>query len=152
MANQTVSQKAKRKSRASLGRILILEDDAVLALALEDALLSGGADEVVIFARGDLALADIQDKRPDVIILDVHIADSNDGWAMAELATMLGPRPPRIIFSTGAPQEIPAEVAAMGLVFEKPYDPAHLINALRSSRRKGLFSLLRKVDLRKVDR
>ncbi len=135
---------AQRMAQASLGRILVLEDDAVLALSLEEALLGGGAREVVIFARADQALADMQSTRPDIIVLDVHIADSKNGWAMAELAKMLGPRPPRIVFSTGAPQEIPAHVATLGMVFEKPYDPARLIEALHSGQRKGLFGRLRK--------
>ncbi|WP_240310851.1 response regulator [Altererythrobacter sp. ZODW24] len=139
-----MAHKASSKALISLGRVLVLEDDAVLALAIEDALLDGGAREVVTFSRADKALADMQSTRPDVIILDVHIADSDDGWAMAELATMLGPRPPRIIFSTGAPQEIPDHIAAMGMVLEKPYEPARLIEALQSNSRKGLFARLRK--------
>jgi len=36
-------------------------------------------------------------------------------------------RRPRIVFSTGAPQDIPKEIAEIGPIFEKPYDPAELV-------------------------
>ncbi|WP_336987267.1 response regulator [Altererythrobacter aquiaggeris] len=143
MRAKSNARSARKKAKPSLGRILVLEDDAILAMALEDALLEGGAREVVIFSRADQALADLKETRPDVLILDVHIADSDDGWAMAELATMLGPKPPRIVFSTGAPEAIPAAIASLGLVFEKPYDTTRLIDALQNNTRKGIFSRLR---------
>ena len=131
--------------RGSLGRVLVVEDDPVVAVAIEAALLDGGAETVVICPSIAATMAELDKSRPDAIILDVHLTDRDDGWALAELVDLLGPKRPRIIFSTGAPQDIPPEIAEMGPVFEKPYDPAELVEVLASNRKVGLFARLRGV-------
>ena len=55
----------------------------------------------------------------------------------------VGPNPPRIVFSTGAPQDIPPEIAELGPVLAKPYDYAELIEALRQPPRAGLIGKLK---------
>lgn len=132
---------AKRKS---LGRALIVEDDALLAMSLEDALSEGGAEEVVVCDSVAAAMAELARLKPDILVLDVKLADRDDGWAMAELVTELSPRPPAIIFSTGAPERIPPHVAQLGAVMGKPYDPQALIAVLKEHLRKpGLLQRLR---------
>lgn len=123
--------------------VLVVEDDAVLGLAIEQALLDAGAAEVEISPTTDRALAALRRKQPQAIVLDVHLADRDDGWAIAELVRTLGPDSPRIIFSTGMPQDIPADVAALGCVLEKPYEPDALVALLRQPKRKGIVSRLR---------
>lgn len=127
----------------SLGSVLVVEDDAVLAMAIEDALRQAGAAEVTIVSTTAQALEALRTAKPDTLILDVHLADRDDGWAIAELVKEVGPHPPRIIFSTGAPGDIPAGIAELGAILEKPYDPADLVMLVRESKRKGLFSRLR---------
>lgn len=122
----------------------MVEDDGLLALAIEQILLDGGASEVILCDSTDSALAALREKRPDALVLDVHLADRDDGWALAELVRNVGPNPPRIVFSTGAPQDIPHEIAGLGPVLEKPYDPADLIEAIRGPERRGLFARLRR--------
>ena len=134
----------KPPRKPSLGRALIVEDDALLAMALEDALRDGGAEEVVVCDSVAAAMAELERLKPDILVLDVKLADRDDGWAMAELVTELSPRPPAIIFSTGAPESIPERVAELGAVLAKPYDPARLIAVLAEHRRKpGLLGRLR---------
>ncbi len=125
--------------------ILIVEDDALLAMAMEAALLDAGVETVVISSTTDDALAALRTGAPDAIVLDVHLADRDDGWAIAELVETLGPDRPQVIFSTGAPKDIPEEIAAIGVVLEKPYAPETLIEALREPKARGLFSRLRNV-------
>ena len=115
-------------------RVLVVEDDAILALGIEATLTDAGVGEVVLVATTADALAELRRAKPDVIVLDVHLADRNDGWALAELVNTIGPNPPRIIFSTGAPQDIPAPIAALGHVLEKPYAPADLAALLQLAR------------------
>jgi CheY-like chemotaxis protein len=138
---------AKRESRSKaklpLGSVLLVEDDGIIALAIEQALLDGGATAVTICSTTADALAALRDTRPDGLVLDVHLADRDDGWALAELVNSVGPKPPRIVFSTGAPQDIPAEIAELGPILEKPYDPADLIAALQQPPRPGLLARLR---------
>ena len=133
-----------RSKPKSLGRALIVEDDPMLAMSLEDALIAGGAVKVVVCDSVAAAMAELEALKPDILVLDVQLADRDDGWAMAELVTALSPRPPAIIFSTGAPERIPEKVAGLGAVLAKPYDPATLIAVLAEHRRKpGLIGRLR---------
>jgi CheY-like chemotaxis protein len=126
-----------------LGRVLLVEDDPVLAMMLEDAFLRAHTREVVICATMQATVEELEKgARPDAIVIDVHLGDRDDGWAIAELVTMLGPNPPRIAFSTGSPQDIPPAVAELGPVFEKPYDPVLLVEELTSGRKRGLFARL----------
>ncbi len=126
-----------------LRRVLVVEDDPIVGVAIEAALLDGGAGSVVLCSSIAATMAELEISRPDAIILDVHLNDRDDGWALAELVDLLGPKRPRIIFSTGAPEDIPPEIAEMGAVFEKPYDPAELVEVLASERKVGLFARLR---------
>ena len=123
--------------------VLVVEDDAILGIALEEALRDAGVARVELSPSTEDALRHLRDEQPDAIVLDVHLADRDDGWAIAELVRTLGPDSPRIIFSTGAPQDIPADVAAMGCVLEKPYSPETLVEVMREPRRRGLISRLR---------
>jgi len=138
-----MAAKIEGKGKTELGRVLIVEDDPVLALALEDALLAGGAEAVVICPTMESTMAELEKAPADAVVIDVHLADRNDGWALAELVEMLGTRLPRIVFSTGAPQDIPPQVAEMGPIFEKPYDPAELVAALSGDQKPGLLAKLR---------
>jgi CheY-like chemotaxis protein len=144
--NDSMVGKGQSRPRAqrSLGRALIVEDDALLALALEEALIEGGARSVESCNSSAAAKVALETFRPDVVVLDVHLADCNDGWAFAEIVTQLGPRSPHIIFSTATPEAIPPEVAALGLVMAKPYRPDELVEAVRRYRRgSGLLTRLR---------
>jgi len=139
MMSLTSAADAKRP----LGRVLVVEDDAVLALEIENALHAVGVAQVVICPSIATAMLALEEAEADCLVLDVHLADRNDGWALAELVDQLGPRRPCIAFSTGSPESIPPAIAEMGLVFEKPYDPAELAQALASGRRRGFFARLR---------
>lgn len=127
----------------ALDSVLVVEDDPVLGAAIEAALRDAGAERVALCPSIAGAMAELEVGDLSAVILDVHLADRDDGWALAELVALLGPRRPQIIFSTGAPEDIPPGIAEMGLVFEKPYDPAELVEALAGERRTGLFARLR---------
>ncbi|MBQ94789.1 MAG: response regulator [Actinobacteria bacterium] len=139
-----MTQHSKTRAREKLpAHVLVVEDDAVLGLTIEQALLDAGVAKVALSASTEEALRHLRDDQPQVIVLDVHLADRDDGWAIAELVRTLGPDSPRIIFSTGAPQDIPADIAALGCILEKPYDADILVDLLRQPRRQGIISRLR---------
>ena len=132
-----------REAESTPDNVLVVEDDALLALSIEDVLRSAGISEIEVCPTIALAMEAIDKAAPEAIILDVHLADREDGWALAELVTCLTPDHPQIIFSTAAPEEIPPDVAKLGTIFEKPYDPSMLIEALRSRSSRGIFSRFR---------
>ncbi len=136
----TISKRPRKRAR--LGRILVVEDDPIVAMALEAALADVGAGEVIVCPSIACTMEALEQGPAAAIVLDVHLADRSDGWALAELAELLGPKPPYIVFATGAPEDIPPEVAELGPVFEKPYDPAHLAEVLASGAKRGLFARL----------
>ncbi len=132
--------------KTDLGTILVVEDDPVLALNLEATLTERGARKVTICQTTQNALEAIEENEFDVIVLDVHLADRSDGWTVAELVCELGPRPPVFIFATGSPEAIPAEVAELGIVLEKPYDAHALVDEIERQRKTGgVFGKLREV-------
>jgi len=124
-------------------RVLIVEDDAILAVTIEMTLRDAGIDDIDICSTTEKALVVLRESPPDAIVLDVHLADRDDGWAIAELVRSLGPSSPRIVFSTGAPRAIPQDIAELGCVLEKPYDPQTLGDVLRQPLRRGIISRLR---------
>ena len=130
-------------AKALPARVLVVEDDAVLGLTIEQALLDAGVANVEICPTTDEAWAALRRERPDAIVLDVHLADRDDGWAIAELVRTLGPDSPRIVFSTGAPKDIPEDVAEMGCVLAKPYAAEALVQVLREPERRGIIARLR---------
>ena len=134
---------APKKSGKPLGRVVLVEDDPILAMSLEDAFRDAGTGTIVVCPTMEATKQELaNDEKIDAIVLDVHLADRDDGWAIAELVTLLGPKRPRIAFSTGSPEDIPAEIAEMGPVFEKPYDPDQLVQELMAGRKRGLFARL----------
>ena len=138
---------SRKKSRAEaknrLGRVLVVEDDPVLAMAIEAALEDVGFTQIVVCPSIACTMEALEAGPAEAIVLDVHLADRDDGWALAELVDMLGPKRPRIVFSTGSPEDIPPAIAEMGPIFEKPYDPAHLAEVVASGAKAGLFARLR---------
>ena len=144
MGRNKAREKASKERPARLpDTVLVVEDDAILAMNIEEALADAGVKQVELTASTEAALAALRSETPDAIVLDVHLSDRDDGWAIAELLRTLGPNRPRIVFSTGAPDDIPADIAEMGAVLEKPYDVAQLIDVLREPKRVGLISRLR---------
>jgi CheY-like chemotaxis protein len=60
-------------------RVLIVEDEAILALHLENDLTRLGYHVVGTTGRGEEALRFINDLYPDVILMDIHIQGAMDG-------------------------------------------------------------------------
>jgi len=137
--------KPKRKATPTgLGHVLLVEDDAILSLSIEAALLDAGAKSVDAVSSTSEALKALRAKQPDAVVIDVHLADSDDGWEIAELINAEGPNSARIVFSTGSPQDIPTKIAQMGAVLVKPYDLQDLVTCLKEPKHKGIFSRLRR--------
>ena len=141
----------KRRGRAkqsdgqslALAHVLVVEDDPVLGMATEDTLRDAGVRRIDICPTTEGALEILRTAKPDALVLDVHLADRSDGWAIAELVETLGENSPRIVFSTGAPQDIPPAIAELGSILTKPYAPQALLAALREPDRRGLLTRLR---------
>jgi CheY-like chemotaxis protein len=125
-------------------RVIVVEDDAVLGLTIEQTLLDHGFAEVSICPSASCTLGKLRAGNFDAMVLDVHLADSDDGWEIAELVKALGDANTRIVFQTGSPGDIPEHIRQLGPVLAKPYDPAELVDALNEKPRAGLLAMLKR--------
>ena len=70
------SRAAKAASKA---RILIVEDDFLVSSAIEVALMQAGFDVAGIASSAQEAIELAQSHKPDVAIMDIHLAGRRDG-------------------------------------------------------------------------
>lgn len=115
-----------RARRRKGPRVLVVEDDPLLAMDLEQALMDAGARQVVSCSSMQQAASELERWQPNAVVLDVQLSDRADGWALAEMVSLLGTRPPWIAFSTGQPEAVPQDVQRLGSVYAKPYDTRKL--------------------------
>ncbi|WP_372732076.1 response regulator [Novosphingobium sp.] len=131
------------KPRRALGRALVVEDDGLIALDIAEALTDAGADPVITCASIAQALEHLGRAVPSVLVLDVHLADRDDGWALAELAIQLGEVRPLVVFTTGTPESIPPSAAILGHVLAKPFRTEDLIALVYRHKPAGLLGRIR---------
>lgn len=112
-------------------RILIVEDEAIVALDLKVRLQELGHHVCQILRRGEDVLAQINDLKPDLILMDIHLSGSYDGIQTAELLrdTYHGP----IIYMTAFADQATiqrAKQTAPAAYLIKPYDLRNLQTAI----------------------
>src|SRR5918911_1311403 len=74
-------------------RILIVEDDYLVALQFENALTEAGYDVVDIASTAEEAVQIVPDYRPELVLMDVRLAGPRDGiQAAAEIFDRFGIR------------------------------------------------------------
>ncbi|MBC2664323.1 response regulator [Novosphingobium flavum] len=126
-----------------IGPALVVEDDPIVAMSLVDTLRECGADPVETCPNTECARIMLERLSPAVLVLDSRLEDRDDGWALAELASLMGPHAPQVIFATASPERIPPHIALLGTVLGKPFAPHDLIAALAPRRHESLLGRLR---------
>lgn len=115
------------RKKSPLSRILIVEDEPLIAFDVEHQLADAGFEIVATLDRAGDALALIEQGVPiDLIVLDIMLADGT-GIGVARAAVAAGIR---VLFASGA---CPAEAAALadGWI-GKPYAPRALLGAIEA--------------------
>lgn len=79
-------------------KVLIVEDESIVALDIQSALKKVGVDVVSIASNYDEALKDLEDYSPDLAIMDINLHDSLDGIETAKAIQSIKELP--IIFLT----------------------------------------------------
>lgn len=79
--------------------IMIVEDETLIALNIKAKLISWGYNISGIASNSEKALNIVKDERPDIILMDINIADEIDGIELA--GRLLQQFEFRIIFMTG---------------------------------------------------
>jgi DNA-binding response OmpR family regulator len=114
-------------SPASAPRILIVEDDATIALGLRMLLYHWGYDVIAVAASGEHALVLAAAEPPDLVLMDVRLQGRMDGIETASVLRFERATP--VLFLTAQHDPSTLERIAgseAGGVLLKPVDPDHL--------------------------
>jgi two-component system, response regulator PdtaR len=118
-------------------RILVVEDDFLVAAGIERALSDARFDVAGVAASADEAVELAESQKPSLIVMDVRLAGERDGiHAAVEIFQKLGIRS---IFATAHydPRSIERAKPAMPLSWiQKPYSMVSLVNAVRDALRE----------------
>lgn len=107
-------------------RILVAEDEPLVAMLLEDVLLDAGATIIGPVGTVAEALALAAKERPDVAVLDLNLS----GETCLAIADFLAAAGVPFLVATGYGSDNPLPRHAGVQVLQKPYDPAALVDAL----------------------
>lgn len=112
------------------GRILIVEDEAIPALELQLRLESWGYEVTRTEAAGARAIEASREDPPDLVIMDVVLADDVDGLRAAEVIRSELDVP--IVFLTAMETRVAAVLKneASSAIVPKPYQTADLRAAI----------------------
>lgn len=109
-------------------RILIVEDERLIAMQLEDDIEDAGHTVVGSAMSASEALRLANSHEPDLTLVDVHLADGPTG---IELARSLSEAGKVTVFLTSNVKRIPADFAGAAGVLNKPVSTHSLHQALR---------------------
>jgi DNA-binding response OmpR family regulator len=118
---------------AALPRILLVEDEFLIAMSLEGDLRDGGYDVVGIAHSANDAVAMAKAERPDIVLMDIRLVGKRDGIDAAfEIFKTTGIR---CIFATahGDPETVAraAPAAPLGWL-HKPYNRDSLLSTVEA--------------------
>lgn len=112
-------------------RVLLLEDQLLIALEAEENLLGLGAESVFIAASVAEAMAMMENATPDFAILDINLGPSGTSFPVAEALARQGVP---FAFATGYGEEIALPAAAPPTcVIRKPYNADMIAQAIRAA-------------------
>ena len=110
-------------------RVLIVEDEAMVAFALEAALVCLGYEVCDIVSTEAEAVAAAKLHRPDIITLDVQLR-AGDGIAAAE--RIRRSEPVAVVFVTGSRGTVEAQLPG-AVIVDKPFNPECLRQAIAAA-------------------
>ena len=114
-------------SQPRRARVLIVEDQALIALALAADLTAMYCEVVGRAGSGEAAIALARRHAPDIVVMDVHLAGAIEGVEAAAL--IKAECAPRLIFVTAyadGPDRARMEALRPTAILSKPYHPNEL--------------------------
>jgi DNA-binding response OmpR family regulator len=114
--------------KQQLARILIVEDEAIIALTLQDLLVEAGFEVTCVTGRLQMALALIEGAGCDAAIVDANLGGVSTSPAALALAAR---GVPFIVLSGYSSEQLQADFPAARFL-RKPCRPDKLIHALKA--------------------
>src|SRR5437879_12916296 len=121
-----------------MAKVLIVEDDAVIADGMARHLASAGFDPVVV-GKGEQGLARLRFERPDVVVLDLMLPE-RDGWSVIEAARAEGIGTPIVVVSARGTEHDRVHALEIGAddYLVKPFSMNELVARVRAASRRAL--------------
>jgi DNA-binding response OmpR family regulator len=118
-------------------KVLIVEDDTVIADGMARHLASAGFDPVVV-GKGDQGLARLRFERPDVLVLDLMLP-GRDGWSVIETARAEGIPTPIVVVSARGTEHDRVHALEIGAddYLVKPFSMKELVARVRAASRRA---------------
>ena len=120
-----------------VARVLIVEDDEVIAQAMARHLTAAGFDASSV-SRGEQGLARLRFERPDVCVLDLMLPE-RDGWSVIETARAEGIGTPIVVVSARGTEHDRVHALEIGAddYLVKPFSMRELVARVRAASRRG---------------
>ena len=109
-------------------KVLIVEDDLMMADFMEEILVDHGYEVCGIARTVESAVALARHSKPNLVILDMRLADGGLGTEVA--AQLLPPGRPGILYATGNMSQVALTSADGDACLAKPYRSADLLRGL----------------------
>jgi two-component system OmpR family response regulator len=121
-----------------MAKVLIVEDDAVIAEAMARHLAAAGLDPIVT-PKGDQGLARLRFERPDVVVLDLMLP-GRDGWSVIESARAEGIGTPIVVVSARGTEHDRVHALEIGAddYLVKPFSMNELVARVNAASRRSL--------------
>src|SRR6476646_9611576 len=121
-----------------MAKILIVEDDSVIADGMARHLVAAGFDPVVV-GRGELGLARLRFEHPDVVVLDLMLPEL-DGWKLIETARAEGIGTPIVVVSARGTEHDRVHALEIGAddYLVKPFSMRELVARVGAAARRGV--------------
>jgi len=106
---------------------LIIEDESLIAMAIEDALRACGFTSFDVAVSAEEAVTAAARNCPDLITADVEL---RPGCGITAVQSICSEKPIPVLFVTGRPGEVRVRMPGHTVV-EKPFSAGHILDATK---------------------
>ena len=126
------------QNRGDVSKVLIIEDDDVIAEGMARHLTSAGFDPLWV-NKGESGLTRLRYERPDVCVLDLMLPGI-DGWKLIETAREEGIGTPIVVVSARGTEHDRVHALEIGAddYLVKPFSMKELVARVRAAARRGI--------------
>jgi DNA-binding response OmpR family regulator len=123
-----------------MAKVLIVEDDDVIAQGIASHLAADGFDPIVV-GKGEQGLARLRYENPAVCVLDLMLPE-RDGWSVIETARAEGIGTPIVVVSARGTEHDRVHALEIGAddYLVKPFSMKELVARVRAASRRGVRS------------
>jgi CheY-like chemotaxis protein len=112
-------------------KILIVDDDKATATLLRTLFEIEGYEGAVC-SRADQVLTDLRGERPDLLLMDAHLAEVDSLYILEEIKSDAGLRKVPVVIVSGMDRGAEFKAAGAADFVLKPFKPAELMKVLKS--------------------